>query len=740
MLRLVPVLLLTAGLVPAPGVAQISAPEREALVELFFSTNGPQWDVKTNWLDSPGTECTWFGVTCVSASVHELVLPGNGLVGALPPELGQLASLSRLNLQDNELEGELPGELGAATGLEYLYLDWNSLEGSIPSELGGLGQLKALGLYDNELTGTIPIELGDLGNLETLSLGRNWLTGQIPSQLGRLKELALLVLSENHLSGPIPKQVGNLKKLHGLLLSGNYLGGELPSALGGLTNLEYLLLDNNRLNGVIPSSLYSLSSLWDVQGLSLCGNSLRSADQALSYYLNTKHTQYGPWQDCQVLGGDGIFWEDFEDGHAYAWSLGVNLEPAPPPGSQPPFARIQLPGGPIYGGTFVTFQDASSQSPDSWSWKLLDGATEIDTKVVQNPTFSLPDEGPYPHTYTVQLDARNSIGWSETSAVETFQALDPAPSAVVTANVSQSTPCGTVNFALSDLTGVGSPTRSWDVINGSGASQGQSGSGNSLEWILPGNQALGNYRGELTLSNAFGTETFTSPVVQVQALPTLGAPQLAAPAVEFGNVDFSVSAAGATEWTWDFGDGTVESYTDPTIGPNPSHSYDAVGSYSVTVTVDNCRDAEKSTSQTVQIDEIVQLAVKKFDPQLFCVGSLCEGTANVPIGFTTIAEGNPTLFEYDWDGDGSWDETSTTLVTTHTFTTLGSFTPKLRITRGSATAEGTSKTISLSVGARMSRSSRAEGLSSAPRGPILRPGSCGSLSLEPTIGFERTAC
>ena len=59
--------------------------------------------------------------------------------------------------------------------------------------------------------------------------------------------------------------------------------------------------------------------------------------------------------------------------------------------------------------------------------------------------------------------------------------------------------------------------------------------------------------------------------------------------------------------------------------------------------------------------------------------------------FSTQVGGDPTLFEYDWDGDGTFDQTSSTAVSSHTFTSLGNFRPQLRITRGSANAEGVSK-------------------------------------------------
>ena len=64
--------------------------DRAALVVLYNATGGANWTNNTNWLtDAPLSE--WFGVTTQSSRVVGLRLAGNGLSGALPPALGDLA-------------------------------------------------------------------------------------------------------------------------------------------------------------------------------------------------------------------------------------------------------------------------------------------------------------------------------------------------------------------------------------------------------------------------------------------------------------------------------------------------------------------------------------------------------------------------------------------------------------------------------------------------------------------------
>ena len=258
------------------------ASDRDVLVALYRSTGGASWDDNTNWLsDRPIGE--WHGVTTNSdGRVIELELPGNSLRGAIPPDLGNLTSLSRLSLGSywddgnqnfigNELTGEIPPELGRLSNLTFLSLSGNQLTGEIPPELGKLSNLWDLFLGVNQLTGEIPPELGGLSNLRALWLSDNQLMGEIPAELGGLSNLRNLWLGANQLMGEIPAELGGLSNLWDLFLYNNQLTGEIPPELGGLSNLTRLWLYNNELTGGIPPELGRLSNL---TRLELYGNQL----------------------------------------------------------------------------------------------------------------------------------------------------------------------------------------------------------------------------------------------------------------------------------------------------------------------------------------------------------------------------------------------------------------------------------------------------------------------------------
>ena len=287
------------GTTAPPGRAAV---DREALIALYNTSDGPTWVNSANWLsDEPLGE--WYGVTTDSGGhVTRLDLNTNQLVGEIPPELGglsnlqwldfgngtfscgaqgceptspsanrlsgempaelgDLANLIRLNLSANQLSGEIPSELGRLANLEYLSLTGNQLTGEIPPELGDLASLESLGLSFNQLSGEIPSELGDPANLELLRLSGTQLSGEIPSELGDLANLRSLNLSSNQLSGEIPSALANLARLAYLNLSDNRLSGEILSELGNLSNLGYLELSGNQLSGEIPSELGNLASL-----------------------------------------------------------------------------------------------------------------------------------------------------------------------------------------------------------------------------------------------------------------------------------------------------------------------------------------------------------------------------------------------------------------------------------------------------------------------------------------------
>ena len=135
---------------PVAQPAMMPSPGRAALVTLYHATGGANWTDNTSWLsDAPVGD--WYGVTAnADGRVLEVSLGSNGLVGRIPPELGNLADLTALDLSGNRLTGSIPSELGSLSSLERLYLGGNALTGCIHVPLRAVREndLSDLGLPD----------------------------------------------------------------------------------------------------------------------------------------------------------------------------------------------------------------------------------------------------------------------------------------------------------------------------------------------------------------------------------------------------------------------------------------------------------------------------------------------------------------------------------------------------------------------------------------------------------------
>jgi len=98
---------------------RVSAEERQALIALYEATGGDHWKNHTGWLGAPGTECSWYGVSC----------------GPQPDGSTRLFVVFSLDLSENNLKGSVPAAASALNHLEWLYLFHNDLSGVLPDGL-----------------------------------------------------------------------------------------------------------------------------------------------------------------------------------------------------------------------------------------------------------------------------------------------------------------------------------------------------------------------------------------------------------------------------------------------------------------------------------------------------------------------------------------------------------------------------------------------------------------------------
>ncbi|KAI4297562.1 hypothetical protein L6164_037447 [Bauhinia variegata] len=89
------------------------ASDKSALLAFKSSMNLHTHELLANNWSCSSSFCNWIGVTCdvLHGRVKALNLSNMGLVGNVPPELGNLSFLAKLDLRNNRFYGELPIEL-----------------------------------------------------------------------------------------------------------------------------------------------------------------------------------------------------------------------------------------------------------------------------------------------------------------------------------------------------------------------------------------------------------------------------------------------------------------------------------------------------------------------------------------------------------------------------------------------------------------------------------------------------
>jgi PKD repeat protein len=232
----------------------------------------------------------------------------------------------------------------------------------------------------------------------------------------------------------------------------------------------------------------------------------------------------------------------------------------------------------------VNFTDLSTGVPASWSWDFGDGASST----AQNPSHTYNTAG----YYTVSLTALDNSGQGSTKTVASaVMATQTAAVPSCVFQVSPTTGQAPLYVSFTDMsTGVPS-SWSWDFGDGSTST-----TKNPVHTYT--NPGL--YTVSLIVSNSFGTDSYTA----ASCIAASGASSVITGSVHSSfsvisssnsslpiTVQFQDTSTGSpVNWSWAFGDGTNSTEQ------NPTHVYNTVGTYLVTLQVMNST-ASGSTSQ-----------------------------------------------------------------------------------------------------------------------------------------------
>ncbi|MET0232958.1 MAG: hypothetical protein ABW186_18660 [Rhodanobacteraceae bacterium] len=215
--------------VTLPVAAAIPPAERNALVALYLQTDGGNWIRNDAWNGAPGTECTWYGITCDESDSHvsAIDLHDNALTGMLP-DFTRFTELVQFDVSRNSLSGPLPPFAGMRA-LEVVSVANNQLDGQLPT-LAALDSLTTFLVNDNRFTGRIP-SFQHAPMLVSIDVSHNSLSGSIPD-LAELSHLEAFGARDDGLTGPLPAlpDSGTLRFLN---VMENSLTGRLPQAPPG---------------------------------------------------------------------------------------------------------------------------------------------------------------------------------------------------------------------------------------------------------------------------------------------------------------------------------------------------------------------------------------------------------------------------------------------------------------------------------------------------------------------------
>ena len=185
---------------------------RQALVDLYNSTDGDNWKNNANWCsDKPLSE--WYGIYTYDEldyqnsgdKVYAVSLARNNLKGSLPKSIGDLSEVQSLSLYGNPISGTVPSEIFRLNNVELYDCQLEAIE--LPKSVEDI-RSSAIDLSDNNISGDLPELFAYAKNLRSLCLYNNQFTGTIPASYTNLiSQSKSVIMYGNQLSGRIPDEI-----------------------------------------------------------------------------------------------------------------------------------------------------------------------------------------------------------------------------------------------------------------------------------------------------------------------------------------------------------------------------------------------------------------------------------------------------------------------------------------------------------------------------------------------------
>jgi gliding motility-associated-like protein len=281
----------------------------------------------------------------------------------------------------------------------------------------------------------------------------------------------------------------------------------------------------------------------------------------------------------------------------------------------------------------------------TYQWNFGNG----NTSVLQNPSTNYLTTG----SYTVQLIVTNNFG-----CVDTMTKPNAINIGFVRPDFTKpDSVCVNVPFSITNTSVPATASSSWSF-----------GDGNTSTVINPTHRYTTPGTFTIKLVNNFGTclDSISKTIV-VNPAP---APAFTAGVRTSCSAPFTVNFTNQTVGTglsyqWNFGDG------NSSTTQNPSHTYTATGSYTVTLVVTNASGCKDSLVRNNFVSIV--------PPKINSIANVpYRGCAPYTLNTSANITSNDPVVSYAWNfGDGA---TSTAANPSHTYSVAGTYTIKLKIT------------------------------------------------------------
>jgi len=211
---------------------------------------------------------------------------------------------------------------------------------------------------------------------------------------------------------------------------------------------------------------------------------------------------------------------------------------------------------------------------------------------------------------------------------------------------------------------------------------------------------LGTYPVTLTVEGNGNSDTKTRQIVVINAKPEASFSYsplnpLVNQAITFDASSSSDSDGNIVNYTWQFGDGSVA------YGKIVKHSYSTSGNYKVELKVTDNDDGTATTSKVITVNNESgnKPPVANF---VYSPSNPSEGeTVTFNASSSDDEDGTIVLYEWDWNGDGKFDSSSTKPVIKHSWDKAGEYVVTLRVTDNASLSNTFSKTIEIKEKARL---------------------------------------